>query len=740
MKKNFFGIAAAFIASIAVCGCGNQAENTIADVSENLSDEYVYVAEYLPLGSEGNAVSNVIFGNDKNVFYLESSNEKVQLVSMELETAEATIIPVELEEEMYMTALNRDSEGNLLIGAVAYAEDSEDWIPEKIIIKKLSTDGNEIAVLDAGRILEHQPDCYISYLLADNAGNYYICTGEDIFILNQDGNILCELSSGYYIGNLFTMKDGRVVAAYYGERGWELKEVNSKEKALKTLSSPIQFDYGVYQGGTDTDLLYTQETVLYSCNLTDSAPEPILKWTDYDINSYNLQAFTILDDGRIAALTNDFMDSNGMELSLLTKKSKSEIPEKKILTYGAQYVSYMAERDIIAFNRQSNEYRIEIEDFGSDGMNVSDRAALFAAEIANGQAPDIIDMTYCPMSLDSLVSAGVVEDLNPYLDADEIINRNDYVETALEAYERGGKLYAIMPCYGIKAIVGKESDLGQRKTWNIDDVIALADSKEGNTDIIPGSTKDSILEMMCMMNQELFVDEENNNCSFNGEDFKKILEFSNRFPESTDYVPGDFILEEIREGKILLYNSRITSVQEYQMYEFMFGEPVSFIGYPTFEGSGLTLTSNGTTVAMSASSENKAGVWEFIRFNLTKERQENAGSFNGGFPVLKTALQKQLEESMEADYYETPDGTKKERAKATWSTMDFSVDVYAAAKEQTDRITEMINTAQSDVRIDQEIYDMIREEAQGYFSGQKSAEDVAGVVENRVQLYLNETR
>lgn len=739
-RKKIFGIVSALLILLGVCGCGKQAENTSADSPESVSDEYVYVAEYLPLGAEGNAVSNVIFGDKQNILYLESDDETVHLCSMNLDTFEAEEIPVALEENMYMTALSSDAEGNLLIGAVRYADDAEDWIPERVIIKKVTADGGDILSFDADSVLGQTDYFYISNLLTDNSGNFYIGTGEDIFVLNAEGIVICKISPGYYISNLFTMKDGRVVAAYYGERGWELKEVNPEEKALKALSSPIQFDYGVYQGGKDTDLLYTQETVLYSCNLADAVPEAILKWTDYDINSYNLTAFAVLEDGRIAALTNDFTGAGDLELALLTKKNKAEVPEKKILTYGAQYVSYFAERDIIAFNRQSKEYRIEVKEYGDAGMNIADKAAIFAAEIADGQAPDMIDMRYCPMSLDSLIAAGVVEDLNPYLDADEIINRDDYVETVLEAYERDGKLYAIMPYYGIKVIMGKKSDLGERKAWNIDDVIALADSKGREVDIIPGSTKNSVLEFLCMMNQGLFVDEENGKCSFAGDDFKKILEFSNRFPENTDYVPGDFIMEEIREGQILLYSNMITSVQEYQMYEFLFGEPVTFIGYPVFEGSGLTLTSNGTTVAMSAGSENKEGVWEFIRFNLTKERQENADSPNGGFPALKTALQKQLEESMEADYYTAPDGTKKEQSKGSWSMMDFTVDVYAAAKEQTDRIEEMINSAQSDVRIEQGIFDIISEEAYGYFSGQKSAEDVAAVVENRVQLYLNETR
>ena len=35
---------------------------------------------------------------------------------------------------------------------------------------------------------------------------------------------------------------------------------------------------------------------------------------------------------------------------------------------------------------------------------------------------------------------------------------------------------------------------------------------------------------------------------------------------------------------------------------------------------------------------------------------------------------------------------------------------------------------------------IISEEAAAYYSGQKGAEDVAGIIQNRVRLYVNESR
>lgn len=743
IKRAFAVLLTLVFTAAALCGCSKQkeeAEETGAE-TENTAKDYVYTAEYHTLNEKGYYISSPVFSAEQKLMYLQSNTEESKLISMDLQTMETEEVPIALEENTYVTALGRSTEGDLLLGVTGYKEDSEDWELEQVMLKKLSEDGNELSSVDLGSTFLSVPDFYIAYLLADKDGNYYICTGQDVYVLNPDGSLLCQIPCGNYVDGMFAMKDGRVIVSYYGGRGYELKEVSLKEKSLKDVKASVNFDYGTYQSGVDTDLLYTQDSILYSCNLEDEQPVSILRWIDYDINSYNLQNFTILSDGRIAALTTDFMSGSGEnELILLTRKDSSQVQEKTILTYGAFFTPYATERDIIAFNRQSDHYRIEMKEYGDDTTSLEDKYNLFLADLTSGQAPDIIDLTYCPLPFENLISAGLLEDLNPYLDADEVIKREDYVASAMKAYERDEKLYAIMPCFGVKVLIGKISEVGDGKTWTIDDMMELFDSKESGVQLFPDSTKSDILEVMCTMNQDMFVDEEAGKCDFTGEEFKKILEFSNQFPNETDYDPANSILEELRNGEILLYRDTVTSVQMYQMYEFMFGGPVNLIGYPTFGESGLTFSSNGTTVGMNAGSENKEGIWEFIRFNLTKERQEKIETANAGFPILRSALEKRLAEDMKAEYYEDSEGNKKEVSKSTWSTMDFYVDVYAATGEQVDRIMEMIENAQPDARMEREIFDIIDEEARGYFSGQKSADDVISVIQNRVQLYLNETR
>ncbi len=718
-------------------GCGKQKEEGAVKSGD---DEYIYVPEYQVLGGSGIQVSSAVIGNDQSVFYLESDGAEVKIVSLDMESHETTDLLVELAENKEIASLNSDGEGNLLYSVIG-CSDMETGQLEEVVIKKMAPDGRELFSLDVSEIFLQQPDFYyITAVLMDEENNYYVCTGENIYVIKPDGSLYSHIDAGQYINSFFRMKNGKIVAAYFGAQGFLLNDVIPGQKELKPLDSSISFDYGTYQGGKDTDLLYTQDGILCSCNLTDEKPQEILRWTDFDVNSGNLTDVALLSDERIAAITTDYMSENGgTELVLLTRKKRSEVSEKKILTYGAFYLSFYAERDITAFNRQSQEYRIMVQEYGDASMSFDKKMEVYAKDLEAGNIPDIIDLTYCPMTLETLICVGAVEDLTPYLEADETIKKEDYIPNVLSAYERDGGLYAIMPCFGVEAFVGRADEIGEKKTWTTEDVITLLDSKEADTKLLPGADKWSILWIMCNRNQDMFIDKDSGACSFTGEEFKKILEFANRFPNEGN---DDSTLDDLRNGRTLLNREVITSVQQYQMYEYMFGGPVNTIGYPSFGESGLTLKSNGTTVAMSAYSENKEGIWEFIRFNLSKERQENAGSPNGVFPILKSALEKQFEKDMEQEYIKDENGSQREMPKSTWMRSlggeEFTVEVYAANEEQVARVREMIETAQNEESMNTEILNIISEEASGYFEGQKSVEDVAAVVQNRVQLYMNE--
>ena len=66
---------------------------------------------------------------------------------------------------------------------------------------------------------------------------------------------------------------------------------------------------------------------------------------------------------------------------------------------------------------------------------------------------------------------------------------------------------------------------------------------------------------------------------------------------------------------------------------------------------------------------------------------------------------------------------------------------YASfTQEQVDRIVSFVESVNKRGYYNEAISNIISEEAGAYFSGQKSARDVASVIQSRVQVYVNENR
>ena len=70
--------------------------------------------------------------------------------------------------------------------------------------------------------------------------------------------------------------------------------------------------------------------------------------------------------------------------------------------------------------------------------------------------------------------------------------------------------------------------------------------------------------------------------------------------------------------------------------------------------------------------------------------------------------------------------------KTTWGYDDWEAEIYAATPEQVQAVRDLIDSAVAASNNDETVLSIISEEAQGYFEGQKSAKDVAGVIQSRV--------
>ncbi len=719
-----------------LAGCGGKEDGTSKTGKEEKGKDFVYTAEYQSV--DVGDIGTMIIKNG-TVYYVEGNyNEetdtfKQEVKSLKIGETQATVLPIEVEQNSYINCLYIDEEGNFL--TVLNTSEGEEEITENYFLKRYAQDGSELQSQDITEMGKEMESFYIQYLAADSDGNIYLAIGDnEVRILDKDGKQTGRLTTESWLNSMFTLPNGKVAVTYWGNEGnTVLAEIDAETKKLGKTYQNLPDVYNGFTAGEENTIIGSNGNGVFSYNMETESNEELLNWVNCDINGDDVRTIAMLEDGRILAISQNWDEEEAKtEFIYLTKKAASEITQKETITLGALYLDSNVKKNVINFNKTNEKYRIEVKEYSEDDWEVG--MTQMNNEVVSGNGPDIIDLSFG--STDMYIAKGILEDLTPYVERD--LKREDYVENVFSAYEVGGKLYGLVPSFTILTVMGKTSDVGEKQGWTIDDVMALMNSKPEGTELFNYCSKETILYYMCHMSLDSFINWETGECSFDDGYFEKILEFANQFPKEVEYNEDDeSVPSKIQGGKLLLQEIAISDMQSYQMYAKIFGEPVTFIGFPSNGGTGSYINVTGA-LGINAKAENKEGAWEFLKSFLTEEYQKE--DIEWYFPVLKSALDAKFEKDMTPEYTEDENGQKIEQPKTTWNYDDFEVEIYAATQEEVDAVKALIDSVDGVAGYNEEIGNIITEEAAAYFEGQKTAKDVADIIQSRVKIYVNENR
>ena len=583
-----------------------------------------------------------------------------------------------------------------------------------------------------------------------------------IVVLDKDQNILFTIEDENLWGQLTLLGDGTVGMSVWTEEGGQV--LRTIDKAAKGWGAeyPLPPNGGnIYTGSQKYIFYYDNGDSLYGFNKDTNAGEKLLSWSASDINKDEMMFFTFLEDGRIVAMTRSWgTNGNEMttELAILTETDVSVLKDKTILTYATQYLDYDERNKIIDFNKKSTKYRIEIKDYSEFNTAEDYQAGLtkLNTEIAAGNVPDLLNVSGLPIQ--QYGAKGLLEDLWPFIEQDPDLGRDAIMENVFKAAELDGKLYQVFSTFSIQTVVGATKVVGDRMSWTLDDLqAALATMPEGCTIFGEGDTKAGMLSNVLAQNMDGFVDWSTGECSFNSPEFISLLEFCNSFPLEYDWNNVDWDEYEddnsrVMNGKQMLLRGYLYDLGDsLQMYEAVFNGDYSFIGFPREDGGVGSSFSLGTGIAMSSTCKDKEGAWSFMREYLMPQYADlddtsMIGMYN--FSTNKADFEKMVEKAMKKEYQLDENGEQVldengqpiEVPKYTYGFNNLTVEVYATTQEQYDQFMALYNAIDSVYTYDQNIYNIVNEVAGGYFNGDKTVEDTAKQIQDRVTLYVNEQR
>ena len=611
------------------------------------------------------------------------------------------------------------------------------------LIKVLDASGSQTGEINLSGILDEND--YVQSIRLDKDANIYLLGDQSVYVLDKDGNKIAQIkadnSGNSYLMAMARTGDGQIIVAMNGQDGMQVQTVDLAKKAFGETYDVSISGYGSNSliDGADYSFYFSDGSSVYGYDTQTKQSKEILNWISSNINASYVGDTRALKGGQFITNYSDYSSDEDADsgLYIFTKVDPSEVADKVTITYAGTYVDDSIKSQAVKFNKSQDKYQIMVKDYSS----YDDPTTQMNNDLLAGDIPDIIDLS--SISAEKYISKGMLLDLYTLMDKDPDIKKDDFIDNILKVMETDGKLYHITPTFGVNVLIGKTSDIGGRDKFTVQDLIDLEQSKGGDTKAFYMRSNSSVLNMICTANYEDYIDWNTGKCSFDSDEFIKLLEYANTYPKDEDInwdEDYESLPTQIRNGKVIFADIYSLGMEEIELYNEMFQDDISFIGYPSDKSAGASASMN-MDLGIYAKSKNVDGAWEFLKTFLTKDYTcNNSSIYYSGFPLRKDALEYQIKRYSATEKYTDEYGNEIEPYQSSWGYDDLDVEIGPLSEDQVNKLREVIASVDHLYVYNDDIMTIIADETGAYFSGQKSAKDVADIVQNRVSNYVNENR
>lgn len=799
MRKNWFlkcvsiVLAGSMVLSMAACsdkGNGQQTENN-EDAKKNVFafddidlglDQYMYSSIYnLELidgrlyvfcrcngenESKDLMISMNPDGTDQKKVDFVQPGESLEDTAIPEEGTEDAVNPEEIEltdgatdgfvtESVYCDKWKMGSDNTVLcvesVNKVNYSDPEFPAYKMEYNLVAYDLEFNEIWRTPLQQFVDEENGFYVQYLLVDSQGNSYLVADKLLLTFDKNGNNTgsTEMNLMNWPDTAFINENDELCISTWDEASSNrcVVKINTRTgEVAETIALPVTMNDGnIFRGGLGYDLLVVSSYGVYGYNLGDAAETPIMNFLNSDFGSGWLDYFVPIDEERFVAVYSE-MDESNPRIALFTPVAPEDIQDKQTIVLGCHYLDNNVKKQVISFNKINKEYRIMVRDYSEFDTPDDWMAGMkqLNNDVLSGDIPDILVLT-SDMPVASFINKGVLADLNEFIDADPEFNREDYLSNIMDLFSVDGKLYQLVPNFGIGTYVAKTKWVGNRDTMSFKEMQEIvAKMPEGASAFENVASRESVLSMALSNCSDLYMDVQSGKCNFDSPEFKEMLEYIKTLPDSGEFE-GNTEWEELwneydaqwRKDKALLYNAPLSDVWEFhRMMVSAFGEEeYTIIGFPCAPLKGSTVNPYNT-FAISEKSSCKEGAWSFVRYYLTDDYQK---SIEWGFPLKESVLREKAMKATERPFYTNDDGEKVEFDDTIYVDNQEIV-LQPMTEAEVEEVITFIKSVDRTWTYDQEIINIINEETAAFFAGQKSVDEVAQVIQSRVQVYVDENR
>nr|WP_285891187.1 extracellular solute-binding protein [Paenibacillus pasadenensis] len=361
--------------------------------------------------------------------------------------------------------------------------------------------------------------------------------------------------------------------------------------------------------------------------------------------------------------------------------------------------------------------------FGYDPAAVEKHVALVNSELMNGNAADLIMVD--TLAYTKYADKKLLADLQAYMTKEKGFNPDDYYMNIFDALKYKDGLYAITPNAIANIWFGNQDRIKDLKldpnswTWAQFSEQLSGLAKKGGDPVMQYLPPEYFANERISENIDQFMNLNEKKASFDSAEFIGLLNEIKSYYDNKIFVEPDMNgktgmgkaikMGEKMNSKEAFINLKLTSFGSLSFGETWFAKPQIFAP-PTEQNSKGNSFTAGMLLAMNEKSKNKDQAWDFLQFLLSDEMQSEPDLF--GLPVNKKTAEAQISGLAEGENKLSPEYLEK-------------------AKEIMPQLTRFGG-------MEPKINDIVMEETALFFKGEKSAEDVAKALQNKITLYMEE--
>lgn len=662
-----------------------------------------------------------------------------------------TISPEILRTSDVIQTFSIDEEGNLRLLLFVFSE-------EKSYVKLLDEEGN---LLDSYALETNSKDIYLDvnrncFIARD--GSACGINGNNLYVFRPDGKQAGIINGNMEMGNVefVQLEDGSVYITQEDSKGrLQFVKLDLEEcKITETISIDDNIDFHRIKlcAGTGTIVYFSiEDSAVYSFDFANNQLTKLFSWINVGAAMEQADALFFRNGNLYAA--NAYMDwdnpqDSGSELIIVGQTKDSDKKEKKKLKLACYYLDFLKD-EVLAFNQENEDYYIEIMDYTN--YNNEEKEMRLQMDLTAGNVPDIIDVY--SLSVGNYAKKGLFTDLYTLMEQDREIHKEDLIDSVRKIVEQDGKLYYMGSAFMLHSLVGSKARFGNKESITFSEMEKLYKKMLPEEVFMYYISRQGFLGITMQGNLNRFLNWDTGLVQFDSEDFIQMLKFSKKFPNEEDINIGfmpNFTSDAsalLRQDRLLLNEECFDSIDMIQFLQKVYSDGFTALGYPSVNGdNALKMSFNGMALAITEQCNDKAGAWEFVRRFFTYEYQLKS-TYNQliekGIPVRKDVLEKELEYAMATEPYTDEDGTKVVPMKGIYSRGNLTMPKEPLSKEEADivyslidRIDGFISSRSDDVW--KKMEEILNEETAAYYAGDKTAKEVAEIIQKRVQIYVDE--